>query len=381
MKILLIPASYLPVTGGLQTVTSALARSLNSRGHDVRVITNKYPTQLDGNESIEGISITRWHFLYPRFEQLLGLRPDLFIAAMVLFPLTLMRLIFRLRRERSDVVNLHFAGAAGLFVLLARKFVHFRLVVSLHGDDVEGLSRRKAFDRWLFRKLMQAAEVVTACSGYLLDQAMKIEPAVATKGRVVFNGMDEQPHSHVSEPEAGIVGVVAVGRLVPKKGFDVLLQAFAAGSKETSRLTLIGDGPERERLKELARSLGLNGEVNFCGAQDREATLAAMKQANVIAIPSLQEPFGLVALEAMALGKPIVASRVGGLPEVLAGADAVLVEPGDAAALAKAIAEAFACTKSNPNFGLRNRECAAGFSTQRMVDQYLETYSEETYSE
>ncbi len=140
------------------------------------------------------------------------------------------------------------------------------------------------------------------------------------------------------------------------------------------RLTLIGDGPERQNLELLAKSLGLNRELSFSGESDRERTLDAMRQANVVAIPSLQEPFGMVALEAMALGKPVVASRVGGLPEVLEGADALLVEPGNSAQLAEAIESAIERTKSDPTFGQRNRDCAAKFTIDRMVDQYLESY-------
>ena len=182
--------------------------------------------------------------------------------------------------------------------------------------------------------------------------------------------MNEQP-SPVATGQ--VASIVAAGRLVPKKGFDVLLRAFA-GSKHHARLTLIGDGPERENLVALARSLGLNGEVSFSGVIDREQTLEAMKQASVIAVPSLLEPFGMVALEGMALGKPIVASRVGGLPEVLKDADAWLVEPGNSSELATAIEAALEKTKNDPAFGQRNRERAAGFSTERMVDEYLVSY-------
>lgn len=372
MRIVLIPSSYVPVTGGLQTVTSALARSLKARGHEVGVITNRYPTKLATEDIVDEVPITRWHFLFPRFEQLKSLRFDLFLAGIFIFPLTLLRLWLRLRRERPDVVNVHFVHATGLFVLLCRRLMKFRLVVSLHGDDVEGLPGRPQFDRWLFRSLLRAADVVTACSRYLLDRAVETEQDAAEKGCVIHNGVEVQPENNDQIEQ---LSVVAAGRLVPKKGFDVLLRAFASGHHKTSRLALIGDGPERDHLKQLARSLGLNGEVSFHGAGDHTETLNAMRRASVVAIPSLQEPFGMVALEGMALGKPIVASRVGGLPEVLEGAEVVLVQPGDAAALATAITDALDRSKRDPNFGQRNRELAAKFSTARMVEQYLETYS------
>jgi glycosyltransferase involved in cell wall biosynthesis len=240
----------------------------------------------------------------------------------------------------------------------------------MHGDDVEGLSRRGWFDRWVFRSLMRRADTITACSHYLLAEANAFESSIARKGRVVHNGMEPLPESNRCDQPTGMV---AAGRMFPSKGFDVLLRAQAQ-SRSKPHLTLIGDGPEREALGRLARSLGLNGEVRFGGQQDRVDVLAEMAAADLVVIPSRQETFGLVALEAMALGKPIVASRVGGLPEVLEGADALLVEPDDPTELAAAIESARARLRSAPDFGARNRELAARFSTQRMTDGYLEAY-------
>lgn len=374
MRVLLIPASYAPVCGGLQTVVRTLARSLKARGHQVRVITNRYPRKLAAHEVLDDIPVSRWHFLIPRSSQLLRGRFDLFLGGLFYLPFTLVRIVLLLRRERPDVVNLHFVGAPALFALLARRFVTFRLVVSLHGDDVEGLTRHGRFDLWLFGALLRRAELVTACSQYLLDRAQQIEPAVGQKGRVIYNGMDQPGEAPAPAHRESIV---AAGRMVPKKGFDVLLRAFAGG-EQRSTLTLIGDGPEREKLERLAQELGLNGEIRFSGGKDHSQTLEEMKLASLVVIPSLQEPFGLVALEAMALGKPIVASRVGGLPEVLEGADALLVQAGDPVELAAAIKDTGKRLRDQPDLGIRNRELSKRFSIGRMIDGYLKTYEAES---
>jgi len=197
MKILLVVSSYAPNTGGLQTVTRQLAGQLRARGHRVSVVTNRYPRTLAANEVLDGVPVTRWHFLTPRLQQLLNLRLDLFLAGILYFPLTLMRLVFLLRKERPDVVNLHFVGAPTLFVLLARRFAVFRTVVSLHGDDVEGLSQRGRLDRRVFRSLLRRAEVVTACSQYLLDQTLRIEASVRQKASVIHNGIEPSKASAV----------------------------------------------------------------------------------------------------------------------------------------------------------------------------------------
>jgi glycosyltransferase involved in cell wall biosynthesis len=282
----------------------------------------------------------------------------------------LARLVSLLHRECPDVVNLHFVGAPALFLLLAHWLTQFRLVVSMHGDDVEGLSRRGWLDRRVFRSLMRCADVVTACSRFLLAEAHEFESSIAEKGRVVHNGLEPLTESKRNNRSTGIV---AVGRMFPKKGFDVLLHAQAK-SKSKLHLSLIGDGPEREALRRLARSLGLNGEVCFRGQQDHARVLREMAAADLVVIPSRQEPFGMVALEAMALGKPVVASRVGGLPEVLDGADALLVEPDEPAELAAAIETAQERLRRDPEFGARNRELAAHFTLERMMDSYLEAF-------
>ncbi len=364
MKVLLV------VSGGLQTVTRQLAGALRERGHHVTVVANRYPRTLAASEVLDGVQVVRWHFLLPRLQQLLSLRFDLFLAGFLYLPLTLMRLVFFLRRSRPEVVNLHFVGAPAFFVFLARCFKTFRLVVSLHGDDVEGLTQRGRFDRWVFRSLLRRAEVVTACSRYLLEKAKELVPLTTAKGQVIHNGIERLAECKSGEKTKG---VVAAGRLFPAKGFDVLLQAHGR-SENKPHLTLIGDGPERERLEKLARSLGLNGEIRFGGTQDHASVLREMASADLIAIPSRFESFGIVALEAMALGKPVVATRVGGLPEVLAGADAVLVEPDNVNELSAAIEAVLFRLRSDPEFGVRNRECAARFSIDRMIEGYLEAY-------
>jgi glycogen synthase len=276
MNVLLIVSSYAPNTGGLQTVTRQLASALRERGHQLKVLANRYPRTLAASEVLDGVQVVRWHFLLPRLEQLLTLRLDLFLAGFLYLPLTLTRLISLLRHERPDVVNLHFVGAPAFFVLLARWFKTFRLVVSLHGDDVEGLTQRGRFDRWVFRSLLRRAEVVTACSGYLLEKAKELVPLAPGKTCVIHNGIERLSESNSLEKTKG---VVAAGRLFPAKGFDVLLQAHARNENKP-RLTLIGDGPERQSLEKLARSLGLNGEIRFSGTQDHASVLREMASAD-----------------------------------------------------------------------------------------------------
>ena len=374
LKVLLVVSSYLPNIGGLQRVTSRLARELSSRGHRVTLITQKQPRKLPSTELIDDIPVRRMFFLTPRLRALSNKRVDLFLAGLFYFPVSLAALVLHIRREKPDIVNFHFLGAPAVFLLVAQRLLRFRLLVSLHGDDVEGLTRGTWFDRWVFSELLRRSDSVTACSQYLLSQAQMIEPAIAGKSRVIHNGED---YTDVGvKPVDSQKLIVAVGRLVAKKGFDVLLCALARSrmAAQGVRLMLIGDGPERSRLESLSKDLALDGCVEFFGAATKREVAAAMSVSSVVAIPSRLEPFGIVALEAMAAGKPVIASDVGGLPEVLDGADALIVEPDNPQALAAAIKQLWHRLEVEPTFGSRNYRVAARFSVAKMTGEYLEVY-------
>lgn len=370
-RVLLVASSFAPNVGGLQTVTAQLARGLRARGIAVEVLTNKYPRALPARENISGVPVQRLNFLLPRWSDLRRGRADLFLAGLWYAPVTMLRLLDAIRRFKPDAVNLHFVGAPAFFVLVAHWFLKFRLVVSLHGDDVQGLTRRGKFDRWVFHQLVTRADALTAPSQSLMDVANRDVRIAPDRACVIYNAVET-----TSLPMVKTLATewATVGRLAPKKGFDVLLRALARLPDELQHLTLVGGGAELETLQALARELQIEMRVDFRGVVRHAEALAVMAASRAIVIPSRMEPFGIVALEAMALGKPVVATCVGGLPEVLRDADAILIEPDNPTALARALLEMVERLVHEPHFGARNRACAARFSTQRMLDAYLQQY-------
>jgi glycosyltransferase involved in cell wall biosynthesis len=166
--------------------------------------------------------------------------------------------------------------------------------------------------------------------------------------------------------DAFVVG--GVGRLMPIKGFEHLIEAFARLRQQqppaASRLLIVGDGPLRESLAQCAQRHRVSRDVTLLGA--RADVHDVMTALDVFALSSLHEGMPMVILEAMALGVPIVATRVGGIPEILEdGKDAVLVPPGDAQALANAI-ESLAASPERRDAGVRSArrrvevECSIG---------------------
>lgn len=337
MRILMMTASYPPVLGGLQTATHALARYLIAQGHQVLVVASRYPRILPRHETLDGVVVQRELFLTPQAAGL-SRRPDLLLGSLLYYPLTLLRLRRLVRTFRPQVLNVHFPDTQIPFALWLRQRFCFQLVVSLHGDDVLRWFRddrciaADADNRQLssgLRALLREADVVTACSQYLLGRALALEPSVADKGLSIYNGIDPArfaDHSAYSHPRPYIL---ACGRLTRKKGFDLLLEAFAALANRSPSVDLIlaGDGEQRAALAEQTRQLGIERRVLFFGHASQRDIVRLLNGCALLAVPSREEPFGIVALEGMAAGKPVLATSVGGVPEILPAPPNQLVPP------------------------------------------------------
>ena len=329
MRILLIPNSYTPVLGGVQTVTHNLAKLLLRSGHQVRVVTNRYPRSLPAREIVDGVPVYRLLLLSPNINNIRRKRPDLFLASFYFYPQSSWRLRNLMRSFRPEVVNVHFPDHQIRFVLALRREFEFRLVVSLHGDDIERTRGRDsvsdpnagnepaATER--LRLILREADAVTACSQYLLNQAIRLEPSITSKAHVIHNGVDPERFTDKSVHFHPRPYAFAFGRLTRKKGFDMLLEAFAKAESAVPETDLViaGEGEEWDALGLQARQLGLIDRVHFRRRATPEEVVRLMNGSAFVVVPSRAEPFGIVALEALAAGKPVLATRTGGLAEFL----------------------------------------------------------------
>jgi glycogen(starch) synthase len=364
MKVLFVTSAYFPSYGGLEAVVQAVSGFGQSAGHIVEIVTHRYPRHLPEHECVDGIPVTRLMFLYPRIDFLKSRRFDLWLAGLLFFPLSLIRFLLLMRRFRPDTVNLQYLGSPGLFVWVACLMFQFRFVVSLHGGDVDGEPYKNAFNRWVFRTVLKQADVVTSCSAALLDHALKLAPEIAAKSRVIHNGIDAKLFLNAEPYQHSHPYILGVGKLVHHKGFDVLVDAFAQLADKTSELDLLiaGTGELQETLQKRIDSLGLSMRAQLLGRKSREQVAALMRGATVIVIPSRREPFGIVGLEAMASGRPIISTRVGGLIEALEGADATWVPNSDPVSLTSALRKAIG-NPLPPESMLEGNQQAACFRT------------------
>ena len=192
---------------------------------------------------------------------------------------------------------------------------------------------------------------------------------------VVPNGVDLPTPA----PEACRVPgrILYVGRLVQEKGLAHLLQSLAAvrAVLPAAHLAIVGDGPERPALLRQMRRLRLDGGVEFLGQLPPDAVAKQRAAAQVAVVPSYYEPFGLVALEAMAWGVPLVASDVGGLREFTEG-EAVLVPPANAAALAQALVRVLSDVQLRQDLARRGIERASDYTWDRCAERTAAVYGD-----
>lgn len=243
-----------------------------------------------------------------------------------------------------------------------------------HRRDIRpALRRYTAVGRAL--PLVRSARATVVYSEYMRSVALANGVAPARCHAIPY--FVEPAGSEVAPP-ADARAVAFVGRLSRAKGVDVLLRGLARDPGAWSSLDVAGDGPERTRLERLARELGLGERVRWHGWLPEDDVRETLRSAAVTVVPSRwPEPFGIVGLEAMALARPVVASKAGGIPEWLDdGATGLLVAPGDEASLASAVSRLTADRDLARELGLEARRRVARFSAEAHLARLDAVYAE-----
>jgi len=186
----------------------------------------------------------------------------------------------------------------------------------------------------------------------------------------------QRPAAPEPAPRSGETTIAFVGRVIPEKGLDVLLQALASTREAWDRLLVLGDGWDRPRCERRARRLGLARKVAFLGHRNSDDVAATLAKAHVVAVPSRwPEPFGIVGLEAMAHARPVIAGRVGGIPEWLDdGTTGLLVPPGDSGALARALTSILGDAARGERMGLEGWRRVDRFSPEKHLEALVGAY-------
>jgi glycosyltransferase involved in cell wall biosynthesis len=300
-------------------------------------------------------------------------------------PLLLWRLMRFLRSRRPDIVHTHLIHG-DLYGTLAARLAGAPFAISTKHND--NAFRRKGFYAWLDRTAARYQDKIIAISNHLKRFYMEVEDLPADKIVPIYYGLDPDSFlRRVGEDTdvraefgvpAGAPLVGVVGRLTEQKGHAYLLNAFAevVRALPLAHLLVVGDGNLRPALEQQTARLGLGDSVTFTGR--REDVSQIMAALDVMTMPSLWEGFGLVLLEAMAVAKPIVASRVSAIPEIVSdGETGLLVPPGDADALAAALIALLCDQQRAAEMGRQGRvRLKREFTVERMVAQTEAVYEQ-----
>jgi glycosyltransferase involved in cell wall biosynthesis len=351
--------------GGVASVVGNITIQLQKRGHHVWFL---HP----GESHYLLAKNTKWNF--PGYE--LNLR-NLYIPGWPVksvlgfsayFCHTLYQLYTMLVRHDIDIVNIHYPIGSGIYFTFLRKLLRFKLVLSVHGADL--LPKGIPEDHYpkSLQILMNSADWLVAPSQSTLDAVMTKFPRLQTKASAIHNAVD-MTEFELDESEGLQRGqhILCVALHQLRKAIDVLIKAFKIFSPThpETELWLVGDGPLRGQLEDLVQQLGLTKQVKFLGLLDRTGVRKLLRQCSFFVLPSRAEPFGIAILEALASKKPVIASAVGGIPEIIEhGKNGILVEPENAQALCDAMTTVW------DDHELAERLACAGYATVKQQFQW-----------
>jgi N-acetyl-alpha-D-glucosaminyl L-malate synthase BshA len=321
--------------GGSGIIATELGKSLAARGHDVHLLSSDTPFRLSAYQP--GLTFHRVETpSYPLFRE-----PQ--------YLLSLANKIVQVSRQQElDIVHAHYAVPHATAAYLARQILAAThsgavpsVITTLHGTDITLLGSDRSYSETVAFCIEQS-DGVTAVSDSLKADTYR-ELAVTCDIRVIPNFLDCSVHHRVDpgsvrerltgDPSAKVV--VHVSNFRPVKRVTAVVEIFDRICRSVpAHLLMVGDGPDLDGAARLARELGREEQVHFLGEQDQILPLLSI--ADAFLLPSAQESFGLAALEAMACEVPVVASRVGGLPEVIDnGTNGFLHPPDDLDGMAR----------------------------------------------
>jgi glycosyltransferase involved in cell wall biosynthesis len=340
MNILMLCYEYPPIGGGGGIGVRNYAEAWAAKGHRVMVLTSR-AKGLQARERMNGLEIVR--------VTTFGRRNRATATNLSMLSYNLWGLFYIVRNLGSlrqfGVLNAHFSIPTGPLAWVASKIIRRPNVLTIIGGDIYDPTKsssphRKWFLRQINKWIINGADQVVAISSDTKKRAEHYY-AIQRPIRVINYGFTPQMHQDLPPEDHDVdrkeFRLIAVGRMVPRKGFEHLLQAMRLLPKDVV-LILIGDGPLKKALQDQAEGLGVGSRVRFLGFQNPRDIYHQLRKADCFVLSSLHEGLGIVVLEAMDAGLPIVATNDGGQVDLIrSGRNAILVKPADPQALADAI--------------------------------------------
>lgn len=379
MKILFCNYEYPPLGGGGGVVMAALARHL-ARKHEVTVLTSR-AGELPPVADDEGVRVIRVPVFF-RKELAVANFPSMFAY----LPSGFARGMSLGRASAFDVINTHFVVPTGPLGHALSRTHRIPNVLSVHGGDLFDPSKsssphRHAPMRAAVRWLLRRADAVVGQSQDTVRHVRTIY-GVDRPTSLIPLGIERPPRTRVANrsefglPEDAFV-LVTIGRLVARKATTQLVDILAATRIEKAHLLIVGSGPDAAAIKERAAARGLSDRVHLPGQVSDEQKYAALQVADVFATTSQHEGFGLVFLEAMAQGLPIVCYDRGGQTDFLATGETGHVVPlNDQDRFKEALLALYAGEDARRSYGGRNLERVEQFFIDTCAARYEQIFEE-----
>jgi N-acetyl-alpha-D-glucosaminyl L-malate synthase BshA len=363
-----------PTYGGSGAVATELGIELARRGHEVHFITYDSPFRLRGYaERVYFHQVDTRMGRYPLFDH---------------FPYTLALASKQhevATREGLDILHVHYAIPHATTAFLAREMLRgerdIRVITTLHGTDITLVGQESSFYA-ITKFSIERSDAVTAVSSYLRDETYRAFGCVSCDLRVIpnFVNLNEyqpgDPTGRLGLAPDGHKLITHVSNFREVKRVKDVVRVFARIQRAMpATLVMIGDGPERVDAENEARDLGVTPDVKFLGRLDSVASL--LQASDLFLLPSQTESFGLAALEAMACGSPVVATRAGGLPEVVDdGVNGILEPVGSVEAMGRRAVALLRAPERHAAMRGAAIAKAREFSADRVVPVYESLYQE-----
>lgn len=380
MKILAINYEYPPLGGGGGFVTRDIVEEIALRGHCVTVITSHFKG-LAKQEIVNGVNIIRVPVLFRNKVEVANM------ASMLCYlPSSIAKGFTGFKRKTFDIINTHFAvpsGPAGYFLSRAMKIPN---VLSIHGGDIYDPSKSSSphrtpiFSKVVYSMLKSADRVVAqstdtkrnAYTYYKIDRPIDVIPL----------GIKKPVFKNKSRSDFDLKGdeivFCTIGRLVKRKNIDDICSILSGLKNECKfKLLVIGEGPQRSHLEKLALQLGLNSDVRFLGSVSDEAKFQLLALSDFYLSTALHEGFGLVFLEAMECGLPIICYDRGGQRDFLeSGKTGFLVEFGNRHAFGSRIVELIKNPQVRASMREYNRRLIKKYYINTCAQRYVSLFND-----
>lgn len=360
-----------PTYGGSGVVATELGKALSEKGHEIHFITYSQPVRLSAAHKrvrYHEVNVSDYPlFIYPPYELVLA-----------------SKMVDVVKYEKLDLMHVHYAiphasAAITAKQVLAEEGIHLPVITTLHGTDITLLGKDASFEP-VISFAINKSDAVTAVSASLKNDTYKLF-GINKDIEVIPNFLSLEHHTienleelraEYAEPDEKILIHVSNFRPV-KRIIDIIEIFFKIKDKIKSKLILLGDGPERSRAEQLCREYNMCDRVVFVGNLKNPMDLISI--GDLFLLPSESESFGLAALEAMAVGLPVISTNTGGLPEVNRhGVTGMMSNVGDTEDMAKNALFLLSDEKRLKKFSDNARIRASEFSTEKILPLYEKVY-------